>query len=74
MYNTDVHSYVYVTASTISVAGDNFYHVIANATGIACRSVTEEQQPSMQTSKEELQESSNCSISMSDSEKHTVGF
>ena len=44
------------------VSNDNFYHVIANATGIAHRSVTEEQQPSMQMSEEEFQESSNCSV------------
>ena len=49
-------------ALAILVASNNFYHAIANATGIERRSVTEEQQPSMQMSEEEFQESSNCSV------------
>ena len=49
-------------ALAISVASDNFYHTIANATGITRRSVTEKQQPLMQMSEEEFQESSNCSV------------
>ena len=68
MYNNDVHNY-YVITSTISVASNNFYHAIANATGIARRSVTEEQQATMQVPEKELQDSSNCTIIMSDSEE-----
>ena len=60
-----------------TVASDNFYHAIANATGIVRRSVTEEQQTSVQMSGEESQKSSNCTVIMSNSEeevKHTLGF
>ena len=67
-YNNDVHNY-YVITSTISVASNNFYHAIANATGIARRSVTEEQQSTMQVPEKELQDSSNCTIIMSDFEE-----
>ena len=49
-------------ALAILVSSDNFYHAIANATGMARRSVTEEQKPSMQMSEEEFQKSSNCSV------------
>ena len=83
VYNTDVHNHIMLLwVLAILVARDNFYHAIANATGIACRSVTEEQQPSMQMSEEEFQESSNCIVSNSEEysvqfwggAKHTVGF
>ena len=49
-----MHNYniMLLRALAISVTSDNFYHAIANAiaTCIARRSVTEEQQPSMQMS------------------------
>ena len=59
-------------ALAISVASNNFYHAIANATGIARWSVTEEQQHSIQMPEEDLQESSNCTIVMSNSEESST--